>query len=184
MKWVTCDHVHLDRVASPWLIKRFVDRAASFEFVPLADAWACRATIPPDAIPFAIPGVELGPHDREGSTFRKILVKYDLASASLSLMAEIIESGIAQALGHDDPNHVPADLPLLEGVGIDAIAQGMIFAASDDTANIEKSMIVNDALYAYCCVQSCLAARPELRQIPVLERWRILVEEMDLSAIR
>src|ERR1700691_2338669 len=64
MKWVTRDFVHLDRVASPWLIKRFIDRDAVFVFVP----WGAEERRPADAIPFALPGAEIGPHDQEGTT--------------------------------------------------------------------------------------------------------------------
>ena len=61
MKWVTRDYVHLDRVACPWLIKRFIDKEAEFVFVP----WGEESKRPADAIPFALPGAELGPHDEQ-----------------------------------------------------------------------------------------------------------------------
>lgn len=57
MKWVTRDYVHLDRVASPWLITRFVDPQAEFVFVP----WGAEDQRAADAIPLALPGAELGP---------------------------------------------------------------------------------------------------------------------------
>ena len=63
MKWVTRDFVHLDRVASPWLIKRFVDRDAEFVFVP----WLEEDARPPDAVPLALPGGELSAHDAAGT---------------------------------------------------------------------------------------------------------------------
>jgi hypothetical protein len=79
MKWVTRDFVHLDRVASPWLIKRFIDRDAVFVFVP----WGKEDRRPADAIPFALPGAEIGPHDHEGTTFAKLLKKYRLDDPAL-----------------------------------------------------------------------------------------------------
>jgi hypothetical protein len=79
MKWVTRDFVHLDRVASPWLIKRFIDRDAVFVFVP----WAGEDAAPAVAVPFALPGAEIGPHDAEGSTFAKLLAKYQLDDPAL-----------------------------------------------------------------------------------------------------
>ena len=69
MKWVTRDFVHLYRVASPWLIQRFVDPEAQFVFVPLGQ----EDTRPSDAIPFGLPGVELSSHDEHGTTFEKII---------------------------------------------------------------------------------------------------------------
>jgi hypothetical protein len=57
MKWATRDHVHMDRVASPWLIKRFIDPEAEFVFLPFGK----EHPIPDDVIPFAIPGVKIGP---------------------------------------------------------------------------------------------------------------------------
>ncbi len=74
MHWVTTDHIHLDRVACPWLIRRFIDKDAVFTFLA-RDKVAGR---PSDAIPFAIPGVELGPHDEHGTCFDKFLRKYRL----------------------------------------------------------------------------------------------------------
>lgn len=59
MLWVTTDHVHLDRVACPWLIRRFIDKDAEFTFLTRDNV----NSLPADAIPYAIPGVELGPHD-------------------------------------------------------------------------------------------------------------------------
>ncbi|MDB5686587.1 MAG: chromate resistance protein, partial [Rhizorhabdus sp.] len=61
MKWVSRDFVHFDRVVTPWLILRFVDPEAEFILVP----WGKEDERPADAIPYAIPGVELGSHDAE-----------------------------------------------------------------------------------------------------------------------
>src|SRR5271167_745025 len=86
MKWVTRDHVHMDRVASPWLIRRYLDPDAEFVFVPFGKD----CVLPDDAIPFGIPGVELGAHDSAGSTFRKILSRHGFQSPSLAMLADII----------------------------------------------------------------------------------------------
>lgn len=144
MKWVTTDHVHLDRVACPWLIRRFIDPAAEFVFVPRTGT----DKLPQGAVPFAIPGAELGPHDAEASTFKKFLVKYRLDDPALSVMSTVIASGIHHALhkGKDDRNEVPT----LEGIGLDAISEGMMQLAEGDQDNIDKSMLLYDALYAYC----------------------------------
>ena len=76
MKWITRERVKVDRVACPWLIKRFVDKVAEFHFVP-ADQVENEARRM-GAIPFDAPGVELGHHGKECS-FEAILKKYQLA---------------------------------------------------------------------------------------------------------
>lgn len=94
MKWVTKNFVHLDRVACPWLIKRFVDNEAQFSFVP----WDKQDEVPSDAIPFALDGADLGPHDAEGTTFAKVLKKYSLKDPALDDIARIIAAGVKEGL--------------------------------------------------------------------------------------
>ncbi len=88
MKWITREHVKVDRVACPWLIKKFVDREAEFYFVPaermMSEAGRLGAT------PFDLKGVELGHHGKECS-FEAILKKYDLTkNPALALMGKIV----------------------------------------------------------------------------------------------
>lgn len=168
MKWVTRDHVHMDRVASPWLIRRFVDPEAEFVFVPFGTA----ALSPADAIPFALPGAELGPHDEAGSTFRKILRKYAIKDRALEQLADIIDSGITHVFSQLD--HGRTDVAALkspEGIGLDAVSQGMMYIADSDRDDIEKSMIIYDALYAFCRAKLLEAAKPELTKLPFPQRW-------------
>src|SRR4051812_13312945 len=94
MKWVTIGNLHFDRVASPWLIRRFVDPKAEFVFVPRGQ----EATRPKDAIPFAIPGEKLGPHDKDGPTFVKILREYKLNDPALEKMGEVVDKGVKYVL--------------------------------------------------------------------------------------
>ena len=91
MKWVTTEHVHLDRVACPWLIVRFIDPEAEFLFV----ARDKQDQLPDGAIPVAISGTELGPHDADGTTFDKILKKYNLNDPALVSTAAGICTGAA-----------------------------------------------------------------------------------------
>ena len=159
MKWVTRDHVHMDRVASPWLIRRHVDADAEFVFVPFGGD----AVLPDDAIPFGIPGVELGAHDAAGSTFRKILRKYGLTSLALARLADIIENGIHHAT--DLAEHGRSDVGALahpEGVGLDAICFGMMYVAAADADDIEKSLVLFDAQHAYCRIRLLEEDRPDL----------------------
>ena len=73
MKWVTRSHVHVDRVACPWLIRRFIDNEAEFLFVPVSQIEETVKTT--GAIPFDAPGVELG-HHKNRCSFESIIVKY------------------------------------------------------------------------------------------------------------
>jgi hypothetical protein len=140
MLWVTSARIHLDRVASPWLIRRFADREASFGFLRPGDP------VPSHAIAFALPGAELGPHDQHGSTFRKILRKYDLSSSELDRMAACVELGIALALGRPLPA-APDDL-LIHATSLASFSEAMaVLHAEDDEANLAASSHFYDALY-------------------------------------
>ncbi len=142
MKWVTRDFVHLDRVASPWLIQRFIDPQAHFVFVP----WGQEGTRPSEAIPFGLPGVELSAHDEHGTTFEKIIRKYALDDPSLHDIARVIHSGVAQVLHHAK---VASDDRWGQiAAGLLAISEGMMLVHTSDEAILQASFPVYDALYA------------------------------------
>lgn len=139
MKWITREHVKVDRVACPWLIKKFVDRDAEFYFVPAEKVQPEAACL--GAIPFDVPNVELGHHGKECS-FDAIMNKYGLTTdPALVLLARIVN-------GADTDNslyHQP------EGPGLNAIAEGFRhLGLKDDHAINRAEGIVYDALYAYC----------------------------------
>lgn len=181
MKWVTRDHVHMDRVASPWLIRRFVDPEAEFSFVPFGSA----AVPPGDAIAFALPGAELGPHDESGSTFRKILRKYAIKDAALERLAAIIESGIVHVFSQIDHGYTDvAALKFPEGVGLDALSEGMMYIAASDNDDIEKSLVLYDALYAICRAKLIEAEQPELAKLPVPQRWDAMKQALQRDTHR
>ena len=137
MLWVTRSHVHVDRVACPWLITRFVDNAAEFLFVPPSQIEA--AAKENDAIPFDAPGVELGHHDGRCS-FESIVQKYELKDPALVRMATIVHAAdIAQDIDTD---------PLARG--LEAIAVGYSLRYPDDEENLARQFEVYDALYAWC----------------------------------
>lgn len=142
MKWVTRNYVHLDRVACPWLIKRFIDPDAEFVFV----LWGREDERPPDAIPFAIPEVELGPHDAQGTTFQKLLTKYKLDDPALDRMAKVIAGGVDCVLHEYRP--APGENEGQIGVGLLAISDGLMLIKESDDQVIEASLVVYDALYA------------------------------------
>jgi hypothetical protein len=142
MKWVTRDFVHLDRVATPWLIKRFVDHEAEFVFVP----WGEEDQRPDDAIPLALPGAELGPHDEKGTTFRKVMTKYDLRDPALEAIAKVIHCGVDYVLHDFRP--ATDDVHGQVAVGLLNIAEGFLVIHRTDGDILAASFPLYDALYA------------------------------------
>jgi len=139
MKWITRARVKVDRVACPWLIKKFVDKDAEFHFVPAERVLEEAERL--GAIPFDVPAVELGHHGKECS-FEAILKKYDLArDPALALLAKIVN-------GADTDNSLWRQP---EGAGLKAIAEGFRHLGYSDDHEINAAeWIVYDALYAYC----------------------------------
>jgi hypothetical protein len=153
MKWVTRDYVHLDRVASPWLIRRFVDPDATFVFVP----WGEEHRRPPDAIALALPGAELGPHDENGTTFAKILAKYSLKDPALARMSRVIAKGVDYVLHDFRPDAGDTDGQI--AAGLLAFAEGMLLLHSDDARILDGSMHIYDALYRNFRAHALVAAQ-------------------------
>lgn len=137
MKWITRSHVHVDRVACPWLITRFIDSEAEFLFVPKSQI--NQVAQETGAIPFDAPDVELGHHEGRCS-FESIILKYDLKDAGLLRMAKIIHAAdVAEDIDSD---------PLARG--LEAIATGFSLRYPDDMENLEHQFDVYDSLYAWC----------------------------------
>ncbi|WJR76863.1 chromate resistance protein ChrB domain-containing protein [Bradyrhizobium sp. NP1] len=165
----------MDRVASPWLIKRFIDSDAEFIFVPFGSD----VKPPSGAIPFALPGVELGIHDADGSTFRKILRKYKIEDRALEILATIIDSGITHVFSQIERGYT--DVAALKdpvGIGLDALSQGMMNISANDNDNIDKSLIFYDSLYAYCRLKVLESDKPEILNVPIPERWNVIKREL------
>jgi hypothetical protein len=142
MKWVTTSNVHFDRVASPWIIKRFIDTEAEFVFVSRGH----EDERPKDAIPVAIPGTKLSPHDKDGTTFTKILKEYNLTDPALRVMADVVDKGVRYVLeGYRPPIE---DRNGQIAVGFLALADGMILVKHSDAERLEASFPAFDALYA------------------------------------
>lgn len=139
MKWITREGVKVDRVACPWLIRKFVDRDAEFLFVP-ADQVMDRAAAT-GAIPYDVTNVELGHHGKECS-FDAIVKKYELSGdPALSMLARIVN-------GADTDNTLWNQA---ESAGLKAIAEGFRrLGYRDDHEIVAAESIVYDALYAYC----------------------------------
>ena len=136
MKWVTRARPKIDRIACPWLVARFIDRAPEFLFVPAADV--LRVARDTDAIPYDVPGVELT-HLGERCSFDAFMQKYALADAALERLAVIVRA---------------ADTSRLElapqAAGLLAISVGLSRNFSDDHEMLRHGMVLYDALYTWC----------------------------------
>jgi hypothetical protein len=134
MHFVTRERIHVDRTATAWAIRRFIDPNASFEFVPRT-----RDIRKLDGIPFDVRGAELSHRDGR-CTFESLLEKYELRDPALRRMAVIIR-------GADLP-HEDATPP--ESAGLLAIFDGIRDASATDEQRLDRGTVVCDALYAYC----------------------------------
>jgi hypothetical protein len=137
MLWITRSHVHVDRVACPWLITRFIDNDAEFLFVPTSQIE--QVSKDTNAIPFDAPGVELGHHENRCS-FESILLKYGLKEPGLVRLAKIVHSA-------DVSEDIDKD-PIARG--LEAIASGYSLRFPEDEENLAHQFEVYDGLYAWC----------------------------------
>ncbi len=136
MIWVTRERPKIDRIACPWLIRRFIDQKASFLFVP-PDA-VIRTAKESGAIPFDVPGVELS-HEGDLCSFDAFLRKYDLSEPSLKEMASIVRGA--------DTNRL--DLTA-QSAGLLAVSLGLSHNFRDDHEMLKAGMVLYDALYSWC----------------------------------
>jgi hypothetical protein len=145
MKWVTRERPEVDRIACPWLIKRFVDPEAEFLYVPADQVMAVAQQT--GATAYDVPGVELG-HRGDRCSFDAIVDKYDLArnDPALAHLARIVRGADA-----GQPDLTP------ESRGLIAIAQGFSAAYTDDHAQLAAELPVYNALYAWCKSQATSA---------------------------
>ena len=134
MKWITRERIKVDRVACPWLIRKFIDPKAEFIFLPHDTRWQEIK----DGTVFDAPGCELG-HHGEDVSFNSILKKYGLTDPALLLLGEIVRA----ADSHPSQPH-PA------GEGLRWIAHGFGALGLSDHQILEREFIVYDALYAEC----------------------------------
>ncbi len=136
MKWVTREKARVDRIACPWLITRFIDKEATFLFVPASDVLAVAKR--EEAIPYDVPGVEFGHHGDQCS-FDAFLDKYKLTDPALLELALIVRGADTEARGLTP-----------ESAGLYAVATGFQAMARDDFDNMKQQFPVYDALYDYC----------------------------------
>jgi len=131
VKWATRSHIHIDRTACAWLIRRFIDEQAEFIFVDDPD------DVPADATPFDIPGVELSHHGGDCS-FETILHSYELADPILWEIAKIVHEADLADERYDAP----------EAPGIDVLLRGLAMLY-DDYQLLDVTAPLFEGLYAY-----------------------------------
>ena len=139
MKWVTREKAKVDRIASPWLIRRFVDKDAVFEYLPSSTAWKeTQRKLGDSGFVYDVPECLLGHHGEECS-FDAIIRNFKLTDPALIELAKIVRSADTSNKGHAQ-----------EGFGLEAIADGFRRISRDDFDNQRLQFPVYDALYSYC----------------------------------
>lgn len=135
MKWITRERPKIDRIACPWLIRRFIDPQAVFYYVPFEDVLTKATEL--DATPFDIPGVEYT-HYEDRCTFDYLIEKFNIEDPAVSDMAVIVR-------GADTDVHALA----AQSSGLWAISAGLSYNITDDHELLEKGMLIYDALYSW-----------------------------------
>ena len=135
MKWITREHPKIDRIACPWLIRRFIDKEAEIIYVPFGNVLPDANRL--EAILFDIPGVEYT-HYKDKCTFDYFLAKHELTDEALKTLAVIVR-------GADTDRH---DLAA-QSSGLWAIAVGLAHNCETDDELLEKGMVIYDALYSW-----------------------------------
>ncbi len=153
MKWVTREHVHVDRTACPWLIKRFIDPKAEFIFVPVEKIE--EIVKKEKAIPYDAPSVELG-HHGDKCSFDAIIEKYKIKDPAVLALAEIVRGA---ATGK--PDAAPS------AAGLDAVMTGISIVAKDAHEAIAKASPFYYAFYTNCKLKL------------LLEKCKSEIEKMD-----
>jgi hypothetical protein len=131
MKWVTWEHVGVDRMACAWLIRKQIDPKAKFLFIPKS-----QKELPAGAEPFDIPGVRLSHHQGHCS-FHAILREYDISDPILRIARIIDEADTVQEVS------VEPTAP-----GLDLICEGLRLTSPDDDTALERGALIYAALYA------------------------------------
>lgn len=135
MKWITREKPKIDRLACPWLIKRFIDESAEIIYVPFSEVKTTAKKL--NAIPFDVPGVEYT-HYEDECTFDYFIRKHNLADPALKTLAVIVR-------GADTDRHDLAP----QASGLWAISCGLAHINSDDQKLLEQGMVIYDALYSW-----------------------------------
>jgi len=143
LRWVTKERAKVDRIACPWLIRKFIDKDAQFIFAP--NDQVLEVAKAEGAIPFDYPGVELSHYSENGAervTFDALIKKYNLKDPALSELAKIVRGADARVTGPTDS--------AAESAGLEAAATGFRLISRDDRDNMNLQFPLYEALYRFC----------------------------------
>ena len=136
-RWITRERPRIDRVACPWLVRRFIDPAAEFFYVPTEEVFEQAARL--KAVPYDIPGAPIS-HEGERCSFDTLLRAFDLRQPALDTLAVIVRGADTDRL-----SLAP------QAAGLLAVSLGLSrLHAADDQAMLAAAMPVYDALYEWC----------------------------------
>ena len=166
MRWVTRNHVHVDRVACPWLIKRFIDPEAEFKFVP----WPGSPPPPEDGTPFDFPNMDIPFTHHEGKcTFEVLVEHYKLTDPVLQDVASIIHSADVWKDRDAQP----------DAKGVELMLSGLAFLSDDDHQAISRGFLLMDALYAGLLLRRLRQElKDQLEGLGREERFQLLFREL------
>src|SRR5260221_2395896 len=149
MRWATTKLAHFDRIASAWLILRFIDSDAAFVFLSPGEK------VPEDATGFGMHGAKFSAHDGSSSTFAKLAETFVPQNKALGKMAQIIDRAVAMVMnGHDETNE--CSLPLVATVL--GLTEGIMLTSPTDLACVLSSLPLYDSLYARLEMQELIEA--------------------------
>jgi hypothetical protein len=137
MKWITRERPKIDRIACPWLIRRFIETDAEFIYVPTEQVFTAAKEI--GATPYDIPGAEPFSHHGELCSFDAFIKHYNLADPALDHLAIIVRGADTAR-----PDLAP------QAAGLHAISLGLSANIPADHAMLEQGMVIYDALYTWC----------------------------------
>jgi hypothetical protein len=136
MKWVTRERPKIDRLACPWLIKKFIDPEAEFLYVPSKDVLSVAKN--KNAVPYDVPGVELT-HEGDHCSFDAFIKKYNINDRAVLKLAEIVRAADTDTLESS-----------VQAPGLLAITLGLAENISDDHDLLKMGMVIYEALYSWC----------------------------------
>jgi hypothetical protein len=136
MKWITRERPKIDRLACPWLIRKFIDKDAEFLYVPSTEVMSIAKK--EEAIPFDVPGVELT-HEGPMCSFDAFIKKYKLQDPALLKLAEIVRAADTDELETS-----------VQAPGLLAISLGLAANIKDDHELLNQGFVIYEALYTWC----------------------------------
>jgi hypothetical protein len=176
MRWMTLAHLHLDRVASGWLIRSFIDPGAEITYL---DWDAERPADDGELHLFGMPGIALSNHDDDGTCFSKLLRAHEIDDPALALLADAVDAGVRHALGLEP---VAGRDPDVESIGLTLDLIGVGFGVtSDDAEHLARASPMYDALYRL--FQARTLPEEVQKQVPRLpgDRTAFLRDAFDIA---